>query len=834
MQDKEFWKSKQTLLLQLVLYNSHNNVRTMKFPANKILRRHLKTGEKKQNLATLRERLRKRSQQIGRLSKKSLRKQVAWIRRFKWSCLTAFFLISLGLIFFPDSLENQLSGMVRVELACTNRIISQSGDTLYSNELSTKVVDESLSLADSINQAKLSGSGFFVSNGGHVVTAITAPASMTTKKTDYALRQELREDSIALEILSKQLKRSHREFDYYARTHSVVDDGYNDVMALREKVILRQANADSMLSRVKRMLHSKPKSLSCKLLQSYTVSVVSPSDSGKVVIRRYKAALCRNNGDSLSLLQIAGNSLPKNTRHFSPWYFNPQNCMPLAQPEIELGFQHTRENAETLSDVAQTKPHHKYFSNTSIVVNRWGQLVGVNYGNNYADFSSLHKLFYAHHSYIGWFAYNVVKWFRSLFDNHHYFQEVSLKIPTASPRNILGWNTVGNQYQEVVLGKQHYSGRYLHQQPNGEGTMIYGDSCTYQGEWKNGLREGFGTLYIPQRGTWQGYWHADTLQSGTFNNLTQEYTGKFNRHLEFEGEGKLRTFKSPQISNHPIPYAIDSTYYAGLWKAGKRANFGIAIEPKKTIHAGIWKNDHFLGEQMIYTSHRVYGIDISRFQHDIKKKTYGIDWSDLRITSLGSLKRRIHGNASYPVSFVYIKATEGKKLRNKYFHTDAQHARQHGIAVGAYHFFSTHIPAAEQAAWFLKYAAPHQGDLPPMLDVEPTEKQIQDMGGEDVLFRAMLSWLRIVERHTGTRPLIYVGQMFVNRHLRKAPQELQDYDIWIARYSEFKPFVQLQYWQLTSEGRVKGIHGDVDINVFNGTKENFQKHRTLNGVKHSK
>ena len=97
---------------------------------------------------------------------------------------------------------------------------------------------------------------------------------------------------------------------------------------------------------------------------------------------------------------------------------------------------------------------------------------------------------------------------------------------TASPRNILGWNTVGNQYQEVVLGKQHYSGRYLHQQPNGEGTMIYGDSCTYQGEWKMVYAKVFGTLHIPQRGTWQGYWHADTLQSGTFNNLTQEYNRK--------------------------------------------------------------------------------------------------------------------------------------------------------------------------------------------------------------------------------------------------------------------------------------------------------------------
>ena len=804
----------------------------MKFPANKILRRHIKTGEKKENLAKLKERLRKRSQQIGRLSKKSLRQQAAWIRHFKWSILAVLFVSCLGMMFFPASLENQLSGLVQVELTCTNRIISQSGDTLYSNKLSTKVVDESLSLSDSTNQVKLLGSGFFVSNGGHVVTATTVPASMATKKTDSTLRQELREDSIALELLSKQLKRSHREFDYYARTHSVIDDGYNDVMALREKTILRQANTDTMLSRVKRMLHSKPKSLSCELLQSYTVT--SPTDSGKIAIRRYKASLCRSNGDSLSLIQIAGRSLPKNTRHFSPWYFNPQNCLPLTNPKIELGFQHTRGNAEILPDVAQAKTHHSYFCNTSAVVNRWGQLVGVNYGSNYADFDSLHKLFYAHHSYIGWLVYNVAKWFHSLFDNHHYFQNVSLKVPTASPRNILGWNTVGNLYQEVVLGKQHYSGRYLHQQPNGEGTMIYGDSCTYQGQWKNGLREGFGTLYIPQRGTWQGLWHADTLQSGTFNSSTQEYIGQFNQHLEFEGEGILRTFKSPSTSNHPMPYAIDSTYYAGSWKAGMRRNFGIAIEPQKTIHAGIWRNDHFLGEQMVYTAHRVYGIDISRFQHDIKKKTYGIDWSDLRITSLGSLKRRINGNASYPVSFVYIKATEGKTLRNKYFHTDAMHARQHGIAVGAYHFFSTHTSAAEQAAWFLKYAAPHQGDLPPMLDVEPTEKQIRDMGGEDVLFRAMLSWLHIVERHTGTRPLMYVGQMFVNRHLPNAPQELQDYDIWIARYSEFKPFVQLQYWQLTPERRVKGIHGDVDINVFNGTKEDFQKLRTLNGVKHSK
>jgi lysozyme len=40
--------------------------------------------------------------------------------------------------------------------------------------------------------------------------------------------------------------------------------------------------------------------------------------------------------------------------------------------------------------------------------------------------------------------------------------------------------------------------------------------------------------------------------------------------------------------------------------------------------------------------------------------------------------------------------------------------------------------------------------------------------------------------------------------------------VWIARYGEYKPDVKLVYWQLSPEGRVNGITGPVDINVFNG------------------
>ena len=94
------------------------------------------------------------------------------------------------------------------------------------------------------------------------------------------------------------------------------------------------------------------------------------------------------------------------------------------------------------------------------------------------------------------------------------------------------------------------------------------------------------------------------------------------------------------------------------------------------------------------------------------------------------------------------------------------------------------------------------------------------------MFAQVLVWLRTVEKRCGKRPVLYVGQNFVNHHLPHAPAALQKYDVWIARYGEFKPYVRLLHWQLTPYGRVRGIHGEVDINVFNGTREQFADYLT--------
>lgn len=262
-------------------------------------------------------------------------------------------------------------------------------------------------------------------------------------------------------------------------------------------------------------------------------------------------------------------------------------------------------------------------------------------------------------------------------------------------------------------------------------------------------------------------------------------------------------------------------FYEGEWVHGKREGVGFTMVPGKHLHLGEWKDNKFLGERITYTPERIYGIDISRFQHEKGRKRYDIDWRNLRITSLGKIsKKKIDGSVNYPVSFVYIKATEGITVKSRYFAADYVAAKKHGYRAGAYHFFSIMSPGSKQADFFLKNSRYKKGDLPPVLDVEPTDAQIRKAGGIENIFRNMRAWLNTVESRLGVRPILYINQGFVNKYLSLAPDLKKKYEVWIARYGEYKPDVKLVYWQLCPDGRVNGIHGDVDINVYNGF--NFQ------------
>ena len=337
--------------------------------------------------------------------------------------------------------------------------------------------------------------------------------------------------------------------------------------------------------------------------------------------------------------------------------------------------------------------------------------------------------------------------------------------------------------------------------------------------WKDHPRNGKGIATDMYGRFIIGTFRDDTLVSGVRIDPHGIYAGQFDRHQQACGHGSYRS-------------AADGSYYEGHWERDRREGFGFCVAPT-FLKAGRWRKDRFLGERMQYTSERIYGIDISRYQHEQGRRRFTIDWPRLRITHLGRRisHERVNGEVDYPVSFVYIKSTEGISIFNRYFPADYEHCRRKGIPVGAYHFFSTRQAPETQASHFLNNTRFRRGDLPPMLDVEPTDALISQMGGPEKLFRNIRIWLNLVERRTGVKPLLYVNQRFVNTWLDYAPDLKQEYLFWIARYGEYKPDLHLALWQLSADGQVQGIRGDVDLNVFNGYQGQWDEFLRDNTIK---
>ena len=206
------------------------------------------------------------------------------------------------------------------------------------------------------------------------------------------------------------------------------------------------------------------------------------------------------------------------------------------------------------------------------------------------------------------------------------------------------------------------------------------------------------------------------------------------------------------------------------------------------------------GEPTYPEGYSVRGIDISHYQTSIK-------WEKLRNASINN----------DPVRFVIIKATEGKDLFDDDFNDNFFQARENDFIRGAYHFFVPGVNAADQARFFLHQVHLVPGDLPPVLDIEKNGKLSKKQLQKDVK-----TWLDIVEQQYGVKPILYTSYKFKKDFLDEPV--FDEYPYWIANYYIDK----LEYkgdwvlWQHTVCGKLDGIKGFVDCNIFNGTVEELQ------------
>ena len=200
--------------------------------------------------------------------------------------------------------------------------------------------------------------------------------------------------------------------------------------------------------------------------------------------------------------------------------------------------------------------------------------------------------------------------------------------------------------------------------------------------------------------------------------------------------------------------------------------------------------------------YEIHGVDISHYQGEI-------DWDKLRDAMI----------EGYPLRFIMIKATEGSTKLDDKFVDNFYQARENGYIRGAYHFWSNKSSARSQAYHFLDKVHLQEGDLPPVLDVEhkPADKSVEEFQQD------ILTWLHIVEDKYHVKPILYTYYKFKEQYL--STPVFEDYPYWIAHYYvdkiEYKG--NWKFWQHTDVGKLPGINGYVDFNIYNGSYYDLKK-----------
>ena len=194
------------------------------------------------------------------------------------------------------------------------------------------------------------------------------------------------------------------------------------------------------------------------------------------------------------------------------------------------------------------------------------------------------------------------------------------------------------------------------------------------------------------------------------------------------------------------------------------------------------------------------GIDVSSFQGEIdweKVAASGIKFAIIRLGYRG-----------------YGKA--GKMVEDDYAKANLEGAKNAGLQVGAY-FFSQALSIEEldeEIEFFMNILGDFPLDMPIILDWE----QINAEGSRSLNMDARtLTDIQLYFCKTmtemGYQPMIYFNWYQSTRLMYL--HELEEYPFWLALYQDRMTYpYRVEMWQYTDKGRVPGIAGDVDINVF--------------------
>lgn len=210
---------------------------------------------------------------------------------------------------------------------------------------------------------------------------------------------------------------------------------------------------------------------------------------------------------------------------------------------------------------------------------------------------------------------------------------------------------------------------------------------------------------------------------------------------------------------------------------------------------------YFSSAKVNKAKYPVFGVDVSNYQGDI-------DWRELEEQN---------------VSFAFIKATEGSGHTDESLRRNIERAKGTGIRVSAYHFFSFDSAGKTQADNFIAAVGSDEIDMPPVVDIEyygDKRRNKPSKAETESILRPLLDEL---ESHYGIKPMIYTTLPVYFRYVRGS---FGDYPLWIRCTNGEPDLLDWKFWQYSDQGTLKGYNGDeehIDFNVYNGSKEYFEK-----------
>ncbi len=201
----------------------------------------------------------------------------------------------------------------------------------------------------------------------------------------------------------------------------------------------------------------------------------------------------------------------------------------------------------------------------------------------------------------------------------------------------------------------------------------------------------------------------------------------------------------------------------------------------------------------------VRGVDVSHHQGEI-------DWEKL---------------SGQGIRFAFIKATEGSGFVDERFASNFDRAREAGLRVGAYHFFSYDSPGLTQAENFIQTVEVGPDMLPPVVDVEFYGDKERNPPDPAQVWPELDALVERLTEYYGVAPILYATGRAYRLYIA---DRYADCDIWIRNVfalPELPDDRDWTFWQYTDRARMDGYDGRepfIDLNAYRGTIEEFERY----------